>query len=219
MKQTGSTSGGDFLAADPAKPAGRFARRSAALAVGVLVLSSGVTGTADAATSHVWVRHAAGNAAGEVWFNSGPHNLDRGYNSFTIKDAMCNDGWGIKVRYQVSGSSGWNWTSGVACDGGGARERNVTIPGKSKYVKMTWYGCKYALDGTYQPECNGPANDQVGRPDNQCDSRWMSRANGYSTTTAGRSPFAPPPRPVWPGRRSPEPSRTRCRHVSSSPTI
>jgi hypothetical protein len=63
---------------------------------------------AAASTSHGFVHHAAGEIAGEVWFNSGNHAVhstsqpESGFNSFTLQDTFCGDGWGIGVEWQLS---------------------------------------------------------------------------------------------------------------------
>jgi hypothetical protein len=57
-------------------------------------------------TGHEFVYHAAGNAAGEAWFNSGTANLSKGRNSFTIKDLNCGDFWSIYVEYNYTDTQG-----------------------------------------------------------------------------------------------------------------
>jgi hypothetical protein len=158
--------------------------RVAAVLLPATTVLVAATGTAHAATSHALVHHEAGNAAGEVWFNSGPHFIDHGYNSFTVKDKLCGDGWGIRVKYSVGGKK-WSWTPEVSCDRGGPQERDFTVPGRTDAAPLRWVGCKYDLKHPNRKECFGEADsaeDQVGRADNNCDSTWIARANGTQNT-------------------------------------
>jgi hypothetical protein len=134
---------------------------------------------AQAATSYRVVHHAAWNAAGEVWYNSSNHNLSVGYNSFTIKDSMCNDGWGIRVAYWFRGEE-WRWTAPVTCDKGGLPEQTFSIPSRGQRTAVSWNGCKYNIALPSWVECYpaDSAADQVGPADNSCSSAWILRANG-----------------------------------------
>ncbi|MFB9207638.1 hypothetical protein ACFFV7_41105 [Nonomuraea spiralis] len=76
----------------------------------VMALTLAVSGgAAQAATSEQVIHHADGKAAGHVWFNSGTHNMEKGRNSFTVKDVFCGDGWKAGVQFEVPqlGISGW----------------------------------------------------------------------------------------------------------------
>ncbi|MCP2338694.1 hypothetical protein [Actinomadura rupiterrae] len=109
--------------------------------------TAGVT-TAQAAnggTTHEFVYHAAGNLAGEAWFNSGSANPSKGQNSFTIKDLFCGDGWSIYVKWVGRNPDG-SLSGGVAylhgdCD---PVERSLSVSGpRSASLPFSWSACKW----------------------------------------------------------------------------
>lgn len=99
-------------------------------------------------TTHEYVYHAARNPAGESWFNSGTANTSKGRNSFTIKDLLCDDDWGIQVQY-------WFYDANESLVQGNLRlpgdcspvEESRSIPGGSNALSTTltfhWRAGKY----------------------------------------------------------------------------
>jgi eukaryotic-like serine/threonine-protein kinase len=94
------------------------------------------------------VYHAAGNAAGQIWFNSGTANPSKGRNSFTVKDVLCGDSWSIYVQYTYTDAHGVRqhgskylsgdcnpveWSGSVA----GAQPAPLTFQ---------WRGCKWDVN-------------------------------------------------------------------------
>ena len=120
----------------------RLKTRASLIAGACVLLGTAGVGTAHAAnggTTHEFVYHAAGNIAGEAWFNSGTANLTKGRNSFTIKDDFCGDGWAIEVEYYWYDTAGnyhygyraepadcsgsWEWSPSIA----GAQPTSLTF--------------------------------------------------------------------------------------------
>lgn len=44
---------------------------------------------------------SAPDGVGFVWYNAGTHNMDKGRNSFTVKDDHCGDGFKPFVYYEI----------------------------------------------------------------------------------------------------------------------
>jgi hypothetical protein len=101
------------------------------------------------------VYHAAGNTAGIVWFNSGTANMNKGRNSFTVKDDFCGDGWSIYVQYsyrdaQGTPHEGSKYLSGdcvpVEWSGSIAGAQPTLLP-------FQWRGCKWAVNHSSADTC------------------------------------------------------------------
>ncbi|MEU9837279.1 hypothetical protein AB0D67_37580 [Streptosporangium sp. NPDC048047] len=117
----------------------------------------------DAATSSMFVYHANGKVAGQVWFNSGTSNLSKGRNSFTVKDSFCGDGWTVFAQYK---KSSWNnpvvsrqYTDGVSCSSS-PREFSVSIAGDVSRQKFIWRGCKQS-ENDLKVECEDYVGDYL----------------------------------------------------------
>lgn len=111
-------------------------------------------------TTHEYVYHAAGNLAGEAWFNSGTANMSKGRNSFTIKDLFCGDGWGIQVEYWFDDANKSRVQGNLRLPGDcGPVEESRSISGGSNALPTTlafhWRAGKYDNNGqsadTWEP--------------------------------------------------------------------
>lgn len=134
----------------------RFAFAAAA------VLAFAAAGTPDAmarsasgGTTHEYVYHAAGNIAGEAWFNSGTANPSKGRNSFTIKDDLCNDGWAIEVHFKIAGSNTLNIVGLNSDCTGSSSERSFSAYGAQPSPQtLLWQACKRDTHGISATTCS-----------------------------------------------------------------
>jgi hypothetical protein len=94
------------------------------------------------------VYHAAGSAAGQIWFNSGTANLSKGRNSFTVKDVLCGDSWSIYVQYRYTDAHGVRQQGSKYLPGDCSPvEWSGSIAG-AQPVPLTfyWRGCKWDVN-------------------------------------------------------------------------
>ncbi len=96
-------------------------------------------------TTNEVVYHAAGNAAGTAWFNSGTANMRKGRNSFTVKDLFCGDGWSIYVQYSYTDAQGTSRSGSKYLSGDCSPvEWSGSIVGaQPKALAFRWRGCKW----------------------------------------------------------------------------
>ncbi|MBV9450408.1 MAG: hypothetical protein JO345_31415 [Streptosporangiaceae bacterium] len=134
---------------------------------GALAVVMAGSGTAYASTSHEWVFHANGRVAGEVWYNAANSNLSKGWNSFTVKDEFCGDGWSVGVQWATQ-SGNWEGAPHYVhgdCQGGGSHPDetsfSITDGHSAPGEIVTWRGCKESTtDGSI--ECEAWVHDKIG---------------------------------------------------------
>jgi hypothetical protein len=101
------------------------------------------------------VYHAAGNAAGYIWFNSGTANLSKGRNSFTVKDVFCGDGWSIYVQYMYTDADGGSQQGSkyLSGDCSPVEWSGSIADAQSAPLDFQWRGCKWAVDHNNADTC------------------------------------------------------------------
>jgi hypothetical protein len=151
----------------------------AAPTVGLTLLTAG---PASASTSHEFVNHASGVAAGEVWFNSGLHaahqgHPEHGFNSFTIKDLFCGDGWGIGVQWQLSDGT---FTHEGTADCEPVEVTYETGQATSIIIQFNWRPFMWAVDGLHDPEYGAWQSDWMGSNSTEGDVDLFTRTTVYN---------------------------------------
>jgi hypothetical protein len=157
-----------------------------AIAGGVMA----VPAWASASSTNSVVHHAGGNVAGEVWFNSGfsaghdgkPSKF--GENTFTIRDKLCSDGWGIGVWWSYKGKE-YTHKLGRDCRPGETYEETFQIaPTDQPSVRFEWKAFKWDTNNRSATTYEVPQHDWMGS-DKKCSSTWMGRAATYGYVEAG----------------------------------
>jgi hypothetical protein len=156
----------------------------AASAVGMAVVTALPAG---ASTSHEFVNHADGAAAGEVWFNSGLHathhgHPEHGFNSFTIKDLFCGDGWGVGVEWQLSDET---FTHQGTADCEPVEVTYETGQASTIVIQFNWRPFVWAVDGLHDPEYGEWQSDWMGSNSTEGDVDLFSRTTVYNDRLAG----------------------------------
>ncbi|OLF11328.1 hypothetical protein BU204_30390 [Actinophytocola xanthii] len=137
---------------------------------------------AAAATSHGTVTHADGAPAGEVWFNSGNHaahagHPEHGFNSFTIKDLFCGDGWGIGVEWRLSDGV---FTHQSAGDCEPVELTYETGQAINIVVDFNWRPYMWAVDGLHETEYGSWSTDWMGSDSTEGDTDLFTRTSVYN---------------------------------------
>jgi hypothetical protein len=163
-----------------------FEKRTIIRTVGVAGAICGLVAAAvlpaAASTSHEVVHHAAGEIAGEVWFNSGNHAThstsqpENGFNSFTFKDTFCGDGWGIGVEWQLA--------DGVFTHQGTADCEPVEVTyetgqATSIVVEFNWRPFMWAVDGLHDTVYGAWQSDFMGSNSTEGDTDLFTRTSVY----------------------------------------
>ena len=152
---------------------------SMALAGGVMALPT----WASAASTNSVVHHGGGNVAGEVWFNSGfsaghDGNPKFGENSFTIRDKLCADGWGIGVWWKYNGQEHVHKLQRDCRPGEVLEETFQIAPTDAPSVQFEWKAFKWDTNNRSATTYEAQQQDWMGA-DKKCHSTWIGRAATY----------------------------------------
>jgi hypothetical protein len=155
-----------------------------AFAGGVMALPT----WASASSTNSVVHHAAGNVAGEVWFNSGfsaGHDGKPrfGENSFTIRDKLCADGWGIGVWWKYNGQEHVHKLQRDCRPGEDLEETFQIAPTDQPSVRFEWKAFKWDTNNKSATTYEVPQQDWMGA-DKKCNSKWIGRAATYGYVAA-----------------------------------
>jgi hypothetical protein len=160
-------------------------RRSVVRAVVVATAMVGMVVTAasyaGASTSHGFVNHADA-VAGEVWFNSGLHaqhhgHPEHGFNSFTIKDLFCGDGWGIGVEWQLADGT---FSQQGTADCEPVEVNYETGQATTIVVGFNWRPFMWAVDGLHDTEYGEWQSDWMGSNSTEGDTDLFTRTTVYN---------------------------------------
>jgi hypothetical protein len=151
----------------------------AAAMVGMVVTAAA---NAGASTSHGFVNHADGAVAGEVWFNSGLHaqhhgHPEHGFNSFTIKDLFCGDGWGIGVEWQLADGT-FSHQGTADCEP--VEVNYETGQATTIVVGFNWRPFMWAVDGLHDTEYGEWQSDWMGSNSTEGDTDLFTRTTVYN---------------------------------------
>lgn len=161
-------------------------RRSVVRAVVVATAIVGMVVTAasyaGASTTHGFVYHAGGEAAGEAWFNSGLHaqhhgHPEHGFNSFTIKDLFCGDGWGIGVEWQLADGT---FSHHGTADCEPVEVNYETGQATTIVVGFNWRPFMWAVDGLHDTEYGEWQSDDMGSNSTEGDTDLFTRTTVYN---------------------------------------
>lgn len=140
---------------------------------------------ATASTSNQVVHHADGNIAGEVWFNSGNHaqhsvedGAKYGFNSFTIKDTFCGDGWGIGVEWQLS--DGVFTHRGTADDCNPPEITYETGQATTVVIEFNWRPFMWNVAGQYDTVYGAWQSDWMGSNSTEGDTDLFTRTSVHN---------------------------------------
>lgn len=160
--------------------------RSVLVAAMTFGLAAATALPAAAATSHEVVNHAAGNLAGEVWFNSGNHaahviedGAKYGFNSFTLTDSFCGDGWGIGVEW-IFGDQTFTHHGPADCDPAPEETSYPTGQAMSIMVEFNWRPYMWAVDGLNDTVYGSWQRDWMGSDSTDGDTDLFSRTSVHN---------------------------------------
>ncbi|GGQ68511.1 hypothetical protein [Couchioplanes azureus] len=91
--------------------------RTSLRALSVLAATAVATGLAAAPAQAATSWGPTPDGVGQVWYNAGTHNMQKGRNSFTVKDNRGGDGWKTFVYYEIynsrtpTGTGGYNYSN------------------------------------------------------------------------------------------------------------
>lgn len=140
---------------------------------------------AGASTSHGFINHAAGNAAGQVWFNSGNHTAhstyhpENGFNSFHLKDLFCGDGWGTGVEWQLNGET-FTYRGSEDCAPDSAEVIYETDQASSIVTEFSWRPFMWAVDDLHTPEYGDWQSDWMGSNSVDTGDRYFTRTSVHN---------------------------------------
>jgi hypothetical protein len=176
----------------------RTAKRFALIAASAVGLVMATALPATAATSQAFVYHADGAVAGEVWFNSGYHaahqgHPQHGFNSFTIKDEFCGDGWGVGVQWQLLGQT---YTHQGTKDCDPVEVNYATNQAVNIVIPFSWRPFKWAVDFQHADTYGAWQNDWMGSASVDESDKYFSWTSVYSDVVDGRHTFTASMRPT-----------------------
>jgi hypothetical protein len=157
--------------------------RTAAIMAATASLVMISTQYAGASTSHEFVYHADRAVAGEVWFNSGNHaahagHAKHGFNSFTIKDRFCGDGWGMGVQWRIGGNE-FNYQTDGDCE-------PVEIPAyqtgqaSSVVIEFDWRPYMWSVNWPHDTEYGDWNTDWMGSYSEDRTSRFFEKTSVHN---------------------------------------
>jgi hypothetical protein len=136
-----------------------------------------------ASTSNGVVHHAAGEVAGEVWFNSGNHathstsHPENGFNSFTFRDDFCGDGWGIGVEWQLADQV---FTHQGTADCEPVEVTYETGQATSIVLQFNWRPFMWAVDGLNDTVYGDWQTDWMGSNSTEGDTDLFTRTSVHN---------------------------------------